>query len=155
MAVTAKVSLEEWDFVRLYLNTKEQALFEKLQLSEQKHSINVATDIAKEMMDEDINKVFLIRLGLLHDIGKIHVKLGPVGKGVIVILDKLTRGKLKKYGQYKKINSYYNHGEIGCKILRGIDNYHEGFLEIIKNHHYDSLKDNPFLDVLQKHDNNN
>lgn len=155
LAMTAKVSEEERDFVRFYLSAQEQDLFEKLQVSEQKHCINVAMDIQEEIIAGDKNKAYLIRLGLLHDIGKTYAGLNPIDKSIIVILDKLTNGKLKKYSKYKKINSYYNHGKIGSKILRELGGYSGWFLEMIENHHMENINNNPLLGVLQKHDSNN
>lgn len=155
LAMTAKVSEKEWAFVRAHLDEKEQGLFEKLQVSEQKHCVNVAADIGEAIPKRDQNRAFLIRLGLLHDIGKIRVKLNPIDKSIIVILDKLTKGKIKKQTKNKKINSYYNHGEIGSKILREIGGYGEWFLEMIENHHEENIKNDPLLEILQTHDDNN
>jgi len=72
-----------------------------------------------------------------------------------VILDKLTGGKLAKHSKYKKIDSYYNHGEIGYKILKEIGQYDEEFLQIIKNHHNKDISNNEVLCILQKWDDKN
>lgn len=153
LAITAEVSEEEEDFVASYLTLQEQELFYRLQVSEQKHCVNVASGIKSESLS--VNKEHLIRLGLLHDIGKIKVKLTPIDKAIIVVLDKLSGGKLKKYSRYKKVNSYYNHGEIGYEILKEIAGYDPLFLQTIKNHHGEASKDNKPLQILQKWDDRN
>lgn len=152
LSLTAKVSEYEKRFVSAYLKSEEEKLFFKLQVWEQKHCINVASDINNSVIDQD--KDYLIRLALLHDIGKIQVKVNPFDKALMVILDKLTKSKLKDYTQYKKINNYYHHGEIGSELLRKIDDYDEVFLGRIKNHHC-KLTDDKLLMILQKWDNRN
>ncbi len=153
LSITAKVSEDEKRFAQSYLNKKEQDLFFKLQVAEQKHCINVAKDIKNNVAREKQN--YLIRLGLLHDIGKIKVKLTPVDKGLIVILDKLSQGKLRHYTKYKKVNSYYNHGEIAYDLLKGMGNYEEAFLNQIKHHHCKDQEDDQMLMILQKWDDKN
>lgn len=78
LSLTAKVSAKENSFVQSYLDMKERKLFFNLQVFEQKHCINVAYDIDTQYMNED--KRDLIRLALLHDIGKTQVKLTPIDK---------------------------------------------------------------------------
>lgn len=136
-----------------HLNTREEGLFERLQLSEQKHSINVAKDMKHNVQDQ--HKDYLIKLGLLHDIGKIQNKLTPIDKAIIVVLDKLTKGKLKNYTKYKKINGYYNHSEIGYKMLKETGDYDQLFLQAVKGHHSKPDKDDVLLRTLQKWDDEN
>lgn len=101
--VTDKMTKKDYDYAKEILNSKELELFMKLSKSEQKHSIRIAKDIEftidnKEIKDEEIlkNKNILIKSALLHDIGKITKRLNVIDKSVIVILNKLTNGKLKK-----------------------------------------------------------
>lgn len=152
LSLTAKVSDQEREFVKSYLNPEEEALFLQLQTSEQKHSINVARDI--NTSHTDLNKGYLMRLALLHDIGKTQTKLNPFEKAIIIILDKLTGGRFKKQTQYDKVNSYYHHGEIGSKLLRELGGYDEVFLEQIKHHHIEN-SDDELLMMLQKSDDRN
>lgn len=153
MSVTAKVSQEEREFVAEHLNLKEQKLFERLQLSEQKHSINVALDIKDNVDSQHMDD--LIKLALLHDIGKIQSKLTPIDKGIIVILDQLTKGKLKNYTKYKKIDGYYHHGQAGYKLLKETGDYDQLFLQRVRDHHSKPAKGDEYLKILQKWDNKN
>ena len=152
LSLTAKVSPYEKEFVSTYLTPKEEDLFYQLQVSEQKHCINVATDIRNKPRGQ--NEDTLIRLALLHDIGKIQVRLNPFEKGLMVILDKLTKGKLKNYTKHSKINNYYHHGEMGSDLLRQIGGYDNLFLQRIKTHHCKGADDD-LLIILQKWDDKN
>ena len=63
-----------------------------------------------------MNKV--AKAALLHDIGKSEYSLNVVEKSVLVILNKLTNGNLKKFDSIKIVDSYYNHPKKGAKILK-------------------------------------
>ena len=139
--VTDKMTKKDYDFVKSILTNKELELFMKLSKSEQKHCVRIAKDIEniidnKETKDYDIlnNKNLLIKSALLHDIGKSRKRLNVIDKSIIVILNKLTNGKLKNIEKSKKIQCYYNHSIYGYEILKDmIDN--EIILDIVKNHH--------------------
>lgn len=135
-SVFAKLTESDKVFIDENLNINEKALFYKLSKSEQKHCIRVAYLIKKEFKENliTIEAEEMLKLGLLHDIGKIYCKLNYIEKSIIVILDKVSRGKLKKFTKYKKINVYYNHGELGSTILEKLD-CNSNFFNIVKYHH--------------------
>ena len=138
--VTDKMTEKDYDYANEILNKKEFELFMKLSKSEQKHSIRIAKDIEfiidnNETDDKEIlkNRNLLIKSALLHDIGKITKRLNVIDKSIIVILNKLTKGKLKK------IQCYYNHSSYGYEILKDIID-DTVILDIVKNHHSDNSK---------------
>ena len=133
-ALTAKLTEEEQLFITKYLTKEEQALFKKLRVDSQKHSVKVAKLLKKEHM-ELMSKEQLIKLGLLHDIGKIYYPLNPVEKGIMVILNKLTKGKVKKLMQLKMVRAYYEHADLGYQLLKKSGKYSERFLQAVKEHH--------------------
>lgn len=142
--VVDKMTEKDYDYIKEILNSKELELFMKLSKSEQKHSIRIAKDIEfsldnKETYDEDIlkNRNVLIKSALLHDIGKITKRLNVIDKSIIVILNKLTKGKLKNIEKSKKIQCYYNHSRYGYEILKD-EIKDEIILDIVKNHHNDN-----------------
>lgn len=147
-AVTAHITKEDLSFVKQYLNKVEVDLFLRLKPYEQRHCIDVASRL-NEMTDGDAE---MIKLGLLHDIGKIKYPLHPIEKSVIVILDHLTAGHIRKYNEYKMVKCYYEHPNIGYEILKEAGDYEECFLKLIKNHHSQEEK-NPKLVLLQEVDN--
>ncbi|WP_368489263.1 HD domain-containing protein [Clostridium sp. BJN0013] len=134
---------------------QELKLFNKLSIQEQKHSIKVAYDIkffCKE--NNKINIDLLLKAALLHDIGKIYKKLNLMDKSVIVLLNSISKGKIKKFFKNKKINVYYNHGRIGRELLERIK-CDEQLLYLIEHHHNFEIHDNLELTVLRFYDKKN
>ncbi len=150
-ALSARIDSGDFHFISLYLNPVEIDLFSKLPLYEQKHSIRVAEDVSEEYnlrMDKlKISKEVLVKAALLHDIGKIEGKLNIIEKSILVIGDKLSKGKMKKISGVKKINLFYNHAEIGFEILKKYG-YDERFLYLVRNHHNCLVKDDLELKLL-------
>ena len=160
-------SFEEIDhnYINLFLNDEEKLLFFKLIKSEQQHCIRVSKDMIVTS-DIDINKlnkkeIEVGKLGLLHDVGKIEAPSGPISKSIIVILDKISKGNLKKLKQFKRVDVYYNHAEKGLEVLKGFNEskYSSNFLEAVQLHHrsskyiYDSS--NEYLKLLKLCDERN
>lgn len=155
-SLTSKIGTEDKLFINYYLQRHEAELFSKLSISEQKHCIKVAMDV-KECCDSEkinLNEKIFIKIALLHDIGKLNGNLGVVDKSLIVILNKITKGKIKKLHKIKKIDVYYNHGNKGYDLLKKY-NYDERFLFLIKNHHNSAIIGDKELDILMKCDNRN
>jgi putative nucleotidyltransferase with HDIG domain len=156
-ALKSEINYEDEIFINKYLNNKELELFFKLSIMDQKHCVNTAKDIKKvcEARNYNLDKDRMVKIALLHDIGKIQYKMNIIEKSLIVILNKLTKGKIKKYRKVKCINIYYNHPNIGYNLLKKY-NYEESFINTIKNHHNnDIIKDILELEVLRECDNNN
>ena len=143
--VTDKMTDKDYYYVKKILTSKELELFMKLSKSEQKHCVRIAKDIEftidnKKTDDEFIitNKNLLVKSALLHDIGKSTKRLNVIDKSIIVILNKLTNGRLKNIKKSKKIQCYYNHSIYGYDILKNIiDN--EIILDIVNNHHGNNI----------------
>ena len=108
-ALTAKLTEEEQLFITKYLTKEEQALFKKLRVDSQKHSVKVAKLLKKE-----------------------HMELMSKEQ---VILNKLTKGKVKKLMQLKMVRAYYEHADLGYQLLKKSGKYSERFLQAVKEHH--------------------
>lgn len=139
--VTDFMSVEDYEYVKSILNNVEFDLFNRLLKSEQKHSVRIAREIEyiinyrlTDNKDIILNKNILVKAALLHDIGKIRKKLNVIDKSIIVILNKLTKGNLKKFKKSEKIQCYYNHSEYSYDILKELIK-DELLLDIVKNHH--------------------
>jgi putative nucleotidyltransferase with HDIG domain len=150
---------EDYDYVKRKLNNEEYKLFNKILKSEQKHSVRIAKEIEfiidNNLIDDiDIieNKNLLIKAALLHDIGKSKQKVNIIEKSIIVILNKLTKGRLKKIQKSKKIQCYYNHSEYSYNLLKNIIE-DDLILNIIKNHHNNT--DNKYINFFKQIDDNN
>jgi putative nucleotidyltransferase with HDIG domain len=134
-----KIKDKEKKYVLNKLGEVGYKIFTKLSIPEQKHSIRVTRKVEQicesyKTQGIALDKNTLIVASLLHDIGKSYKKLNVVDKSIIVILNKLTKGKLRKYTNLKKIDTYYNHAEKGAKILREY-NYDERVIYLVENHH--------------------
>ncbi|SHK83273.1 HDIG domain-containing protein [Clostridium cavendishii DSM 21758] len=149
----------DYEYINRYLNEDEKKLFEKLRRTDKFHSIRVSKDAIKyaevATKFDNINEDILGKLGLLHDIGKIERPLNSIEKSIIVILNKLTKGKLKKYTNFKIIDSYYNHPIKGVNILGDFE-YDKVFLEAIEKHHNKKINENnKLLNILKLCDDKN
>lgn len=152
-ACTASLSAIDYNLLNRYLNKKEKKLFKQLKVSEQQHSIRVcnkALEMNKDFSNIDIGK--LAKIALLHDVGKGSCSLNVFEKSIIVVLDKITKGKIEKINN-KKIDIYYNHPHESVKMLKKINKYDDEFLEAIENHHMNDLNNNKYLEILIKCDN--
>ncbi|GLC30486.1 HDIG domain-containing metalloprotein [Clostridium omnivorum] len=154
-AITAKMSLEDINFIKSYLNSSEVELFNTLTGYEQKHSVNVAMDVKETCRAKNMNSYNMIRVALLHDIGKTQARLNPIEKSIFVIINKLSKGRLKNIKTLKKVEKYYNHGEIGYRILKECGKYDDRFLYLIENHHNKSIVGDKELEILIESDDKN
>lgn len=154
-SLISKMDSKDKDFVENILNDNEKQLFNKLATYEQKHCINVAQDVLRICKEDEISNEVLIKVALLHDIGKVCKTLNPIEKSLMVMIDSISKGKLKRLNSLKSVDVYYNHAEKGYNILKDIGNYNERFLYLIKNHHNNSIVGDRELDILKACDSRN
>jgi putative nucleotidyltransferase with HDIG domain len=137
-----------------YLSKEEEYIFNKLSKADRHHSIRVcmrSLSLSNEIYTH-IDKNKLAKIALLHDVGKVTTRLNLIDKSVLVILNKISNGKMEKYSSIKKIDVYYNHGKKSARILKEFNKYDNEFLEAIENHHYRNLENNIYLKILKKCD---
>lgn len=154
-SITSKIDSEDLELIDKYLNIYEKGLLKGLAVYEQKHSINVARDVMKACDENNMESKVLVKAALLHDIGKSYKKLNPIEKSLVVVLNRISHGKLRRYRGIKKIHVYYNHADIGYNILKNTDKYDERFLYLIKNHHSDYIIGDKELEILKACDSKN
>lgn len=154
-SITSKLDLKDAALINEHLTEEEKKLFNNLSIYEQKHSARVTEDVIKLCEANNINNEYLVKAALLHDIGKIYKKLNPVEKSIVVMLDNISKGKLKRFKKLKKIDVYYNHADKGYNILKNVGRYDERFLYLIKNHHNDCVFGDRELDILKICDSKN
>ena len=154
---TDKVKKEDIDFTKKYLDKNEINIFNSLSNADKKHSIRVAYDVfkicRKENKDLDITHR-LVKVALLHDVGKGLCKLNIIDRSLLVILDSLSNGKIKKFSNIKKIDIYYNHAEKAYNIFKN-NGYDDNFLNLIKNHHSRNINIDDELRILMFCDDKN
>lgn len=156
-SIFSRINEDDLRFIDAYLDQEKVELFKKLSVSEQKHSIRVARRVKDEYdsfikeSGTEVKECYrrnLIAIALLHDIGKIHKRINVIDKSVLVILNKLTKGKLKSFTNIQKVDVYYNHAEKGAKILKdyGLD---ERALFLVRNHHNNDMIIDRELELLK------
>lgn len=130
-AMSAKMTEEDRAYARRYLDIKESAFFFGLPEYEQKHAVVVAQKMQKIAQSRrDLNERLLIRLGLLHDIGKAATRLSIFDKSLLVILQHFFRPLYdhlaskgvsdRSFFLYRKFYVHKNHGRIGSEMLKRI-----------------------------------
>jgi len=153
-SMVSKVNDEDIDFIKSYLEIYELQLFHQLPTYDQKHCINVARDVKSTCDKRKLQSKNLIKVALLHDIGKIYNSMNPIDKSIMVIMHNITNGKIKAYNKIKNVNMYYNHGDIGYNLLRKYG-YDERFLFLVKNHHNHNIIEDMELELLKECDDRN
>ena len=159
-ALTSSFKKVDYKFVSRYLTDGEKHLFNNMKKSDMQHCIRVAKNIEYSLGNKEYNIKYddqkineLIRLGLLHDIGKSECKLNCIEKSIMVILNKLTKSKIKKLTKFKIVRNYYNHADRGADLLSQLNNqYTDQFIEAIKNHHNKGALKNEELLILKRAD---
>lgn len=153
-SMVSKLNDEDIDFIKMYLETYELQLFNQLPTYDQKHCINVARDVKLTCNQRNLESKLLIKVALLHDIGKIYNSMSPIDKSIMVIMHNITNGKIKAYKKIKNVNIYYNHGDIGYNLLRKYG-YDDRFLFLVKNHHNNNIVEDKELNLLKECDDRN
>ena len=87
--ITARIYEEDSLFVRTYLNKEEENLFWQMNISTQRHSLNVAYRALKNAENYlDVDTETLVKGALLHDVGK--CQFGSVWwKSFVVLMKKI------------------------------------------------------------------
>lgn len=145
------------DLIKKFLNEDEIDMFKQLKINDQHHCIRVCKDSLKvnKSFELNINENILGKAALLHDIGKTKLHLSLFEKSIIVVLDKLTGGKIRKFENIKQIDIYFNHPKIGYNILKD-KGYSKEVLEVVKDHHNkEKLRYNEYLTIIAFCDNRN
>jgi len=128
-------------FAHSYLNSEEMSLFNQLPSFEKKHSVTVARRIQElATYNPELDQRKLVKLGLLHDIGKLSERNTIPSKALLVIFryffpgwfDQLAE-KGKKDGRFRKLYIHKHHGAIGAELLARIGESSEIVL-MVKKH---------------------
>ena len=97
----------ECDAVRNWLTPELADLFFEQNVADQRHAYHAAlTVVAAGVIDRDV-----LAAALLHDVGKRHARLGPVGRSVATILIVLALPISDRMATYR------DHGFIGAQEL--------------------------------------
>lgn len=145
LALTAKITIYDRDFVSKWLNQPEQTLFWSMNLPDQQHAINVAYTAQKLVRQRKIkiDQINLIKSCLLHDIGKVKGDVSTIDKILLVVCYQFMPGWARQWQKAGKGNIVQNfrhalyiyeyHPQIGAEKLRQIGR--ADLADIIVKHH--------------------
>jgi len=137
----SKYSKADEAFARSYLDIQEMALFNQLPGFEKKHAVVVARKMLESSSrHRELDPRKLVRLGLLHDIGKVLERNSIITKSILVIIrfflpkyyDHLARLG-KDNPRFRRYYIHKHHGAVGAELLEKIGESSE-ILSIIAKH---------------------
>lgn len=152
-SLDTRIGKEDIEYVARNLCEKEYELFSRLSKQEKKHSIKVARDVDSECLREGTCAGEMTKIALLHDIGKLKGRLNSIDKSILVIADKVSKGRIRSLS-LKKVDVYFNHGLMGSELLRDCG-LSERALFLIENHHNHLIECDRELDILMRCDSMN
>jgi hypothetical protein len=107
-----------------WLSPAEQAMFLAQDDADQRHGYECGSDVAARAPE----RIDLIRAALLHDVGKRHARLGPLGRvsaSVLIRLRKTPSGRIRLYEAHGPLAAT-ELGELGAEPL---------VVEFARHHH--------------------
>ena len=139
--MTAVYDKADEAFAHSYLNSEEIALFNQLPGFEKKHAVVVARKMLElALYNPDLDQNKLVKLGLLHDIGKVAERNSVLSKSFLVILRFLFPGLYEWLAERGRTNRllrrfyiHKHHGAVGAEMLARLGESSEIVL-MIKKH---------------------
>lgn len=144
-AISAKLTADDHRYISTHLSAKEQKLFFAMDIVDQYHSLRVAYTLERLAIEDKqgIDREFLIRCALLHDIGRVKGDMSTFGKVFVVLITAFMpkfADKLEMNGNHM-MYIYRHHAEIGAKKLQEIGLYREA--KIVARHHAPPVENDP------------
>lgn len=136
-AVTAHVSATDIAFVHAHIPATAWALFGAMHRVDQCHAIRVARTAERmaAAARTPLDRELLLRVALLHDVGRRAGDLDLFGKVVAVLIEKFfpRRSRLWAAGGCHLLFVYYEHPAIGARLLERVGLEREA--AIVRLHH--------------------
>ena len=157
-AVTARVSVDDGKYISAHLNADEQKIFFAMSVADQCHSLRTAYTIERLVIEDKrgVDREFLIRCALLHDVGRKAGDLTIRGKIFVVLVTNFApqfAERLELNGN-RELYVYHHHAELGAQKLQRIGLFKEA--KIIAKHHSPPKANDPIeLKLLRLADNEN
>ena len=128
-ALTAHLCESDHVFVRRYLRDGECALFYAMDVIDQRHALHTAyTALELAHKKNGLDEIFLVRIALLHDVGRVKGDLGLWGKVAVVLLNRFLPRFSRRHATVSRdgifgfwrhaLYVYYHHAEIGIEKFR-------------------------------------
>lgn len=157
-AVTARITVEDGKYISTHLNAEEQKLFFAMSVADQAHSLRTAYRVERMVIEDKrgVDREFLIRCALLHDVGRRDGDLTIAGKVFVVLITSLAprfAERLEANGNHA-LYIYHHHAELGAQKIQRIGLFKEA--KIIAKHHAPPKTEDPLeLKLLRLADNEN
>ena len=160
-ALSGKLTETDWSTINNSLSKKELILFHKLAIADQFHSMQVAKSALelKNKLRLNIDSKLITRAALLHDIGKLGIRLSLLDRVLPVIMTrisvKLSRMLGQKYSDklvFRGFFIYWHHQYRGAEIAleSGLE---PQIVELIRMHQEPiSEQDDKLLWLIKKAD---
>lgn len=144
-AVFARISKDDAAYIRKHLSPGAQELFFGMNLADQYHALQVAytAECLADAEKEPLDREFLIRCALLHDVGRGKGDMGILGKVAAVLLHDLFPKRSRKWANPRchhfyeypgyMMYVYYYHPVIGAEKLLAAGFGEEA--EVVRLHH--------------------
>lgn len=164
-ALTAEIYTEDKQFIQKHLEENEQKLFWSMNLPDQRHALNVAyTAIQFAKKIPNLNKEKLIKMSLLHDVGKVRGDVSTLDKIITVVAYNFAPNWSEKWGKHGKGNKidnlrhafyiYFYHPKISKEKLKAVGL--TDLAELVSRHHEAPTDDDPLeLVILREADDAN
>lgn len=157
-AVTAQVTVEDGKYISAHLNAEEQKLFFAMSVADQAHCLRTAYRVERLVIEDKrgVDREFLIRCALLHDVGRRAGDLTIPGKIFVVLITSIA----PEFAERLEINGnralyvYHHHAGLGAQKIQRIGLFKEA--KIIAKHHAPPKPEDPIeLKLLRLADNEN
>ena len=133
----------DYKFLSAYLNLVEGNQLKRLRRAEILHLIAVTKTLKQLIVEDatlvglkDLELVQIYKAALLHDVGKVYYKTGPVSKTLTVLVNKVFGEDTKRFANWRAWDIYKNHPEYSYQLVIQMK----------------SLEENPFLrDIIRYH----
>ena len=155
-AVTARVSVDDGKYIATHLNADEQKIFFAMSIPDQCHSLRTAYTIERLIIEDKrgVDREFLIRCALLHDVGRKAGDLTTMGKIFVVLVTSIApqfAERLELNGN-RALYVYHHHAELGAQKIQRIGLFKEA--KIIAKHQSPPKSNDPIeLKLLRFADN--
>lgn len=143
-ALAAHLCERDHAFIRRFLTEEERALFYAMDVIDQRHALHTAyTALELALGEKGIDETFLMRIALLHDVGRVKGDLGLWGKVAVVLLNRFLPHFSRRYAAPSRNGAFgflrhalyihYHHAEIGSEKLRLLGCSEEA--SVVRLHH--------------------
>ena len=161
-ALTAHLNESDHAFVRRFLAEGERGLFYAMDVIDQRHALHTAyTALELAHKKNGVDEIFLVRIALLHDVGRVKGDLGLLGKVAVVLLNRFLPHFSRRHATVSRdgifgfwrhaLYVYYHHAEIGSEKLRLLGCSREA--SVVRLHHASpTAEDSMELQLLRQAD---